>query len=135
MVEILVGESAERGNAMASSRRVLIVEDDALQAENLRILLAQEGYEIVGIANECVAALTMAHQQRPDLAVVDVHLLGDLDGITTARQMFEQYGIPIVFLTAFVDEAVQQGREFASGFLNKPYSRQDLSDVVQHALQ
>lgn len=114
--------------------RILVVEDDALQAESLRQSLVEAGFTVVGIAGDCAAALSMANESCPDLALVDVKLTGDIDGITTGRQLFEEYGMRIVFLTAFLDAAVQQGREFAKGFLNKPYSPDDVVSTIRQAL-
>ena len=115
-------------------QRILIVEDDALQAESLRASLTKAGFVVIGIADDCAAALSFANQAQPDLALVDVRLTGNIDGITTGRQLFEDYGIPIVFLTAFLDDAVQQGRAFAKGFLNKPYSTDDVIATIRRAL-
>ncbi|WP_119458759.1 response regulator [Rhodospirillaceae bacterium SYSU D60014] len=122
----------------AAAPRILIVEDDALQAESLRASLTNAGFVVIGVADDCATALSFANQAEPDLApdlaLVDVRLTGNIDGITTGRQLFEEHGIPIVFLTAFLDDAVQQGRAFAKGFVNKPYSTDDVIATIRRAL-
>lgn len=115
--------------------RILIVEDDALQAESLRASLTNAGFVVIGVADDCATALSFANQEEPDLALVDVRLTGNIDGITTGRQLFEEHSIPIVFLTAFLDDAVQQGRAFAKGFVNKPYSTDDVIATIRRALR
>lgn len=117
-----------------TAAQILIVEDDALQAESLRASLINAGFVVLGIADNCATALSIASRTQPDLAVVDVKLTGNIDGITTGQQLFEEYGISIVFLTAFLDDAVQQGRPFAKGFLNKPYSPDDVVSTIRRAL-
>lgn len=119
---------------MSDAARILIVEDDALQAESLRASLTNAGFVVVGIADSCASALSIAGQTQADLALVDVKLTGSIDGITTGQQLSEEYGIPVVFLTAFLDDAVQQGRPFAKGFLNKPYSPDDVVFTIRRAL-
>lgn len=119
---------------MSDAARILIVEDDALQAESLRASLINAGFVVVGIADSCTSALSIAGQAQADLALVDVKLTGSIDGITTGQQLSEEYGIPVVFLTAFLDDAVQQGRPFAKGFLNKPYSPDDVVFTIRRAL-
>lgn len=118
----------------AAAPRILIVEDDALQAESLRASLTNAGFVVIGVADDCTTALSFANQAEPDLALVDVRLTGNIDGITTGRQLYEEHGIPIVFLTAFLDDAVQQGRAFAKGFVNKPYSTDDVIATIRRAL-
>lgn len=113
---------------------VMIVEDDAPVALALNESLSAAGYRIVGTAPDSVGAIRLAEQRQPDLALVDVTLAGPIDGITTARYLAEKLGIPIVFLTGHVEEAVRDGLEVSRFIVGKPCSEDELLGAVEDAL-
>lgn len=117
--------------------KILIVEDEAIVAEHLAVILQRNGYRISGKATSGRRAIQMAKKNRPDLMLVDVRIEGDLNGIETAiviQGHFEE-AIPVVFLTAF---PAKQFSVLAALepyiYLNKPIQDEDLIAAVAGAL-
>ena len=83
--------------------RILIIEDELLVAWSLRDVLSLIGCEVTGIAATVSEALILAENIKPDLALVDVRLAGQHDGIEGVVLLRRQFGLPIIFLTDEVD--------------------------------
>ncbi|GGA97800.1 sigma 54-interacting transcriptional regulator [Puia dinghuensis] len=107
--------------------KVLIVEDQFLEADSLSIILKNEGYEIRGIAKSVEEANKLIDKGKPDIVLVDVFLKGDLTGIDLAR-LLDKKNIPFIFLTAnsnsiTMEEALATN---PSGFLIKPFREREI---------
>ena len=74
---------------------VLIIEDEALYADQLEMQLEQLGYEHLGTVDNSAAALELLAAQQPQLILMDIHIRGDYDGVELAEIIDEQYQIPI----------------------------------------
>src|ERR1700733_15192435 len=85
--------------------RILIVEDEALVAADLEERLNRIGYEVCGQADTCDGAVADTLHLRPNLVLMDIHLIGNKDGVEAAEQIRKSTGIPVVFLTAHADDA------------------------------
>jgi CheY-like chemotaxis protein len=116
--------------------RILIVEDELLVAMDLKQILEQYGLEVVGIAESAYIALQIALETRPDLALMDINLAGQMNGLETARQLRQAYGVPSVFLTAYCDDTTLASvtEEMPYGYLIKPFSSRELRVALQIAL-
>ena len=116
--------------------RVLIIEDDLLIASQMESALAEAGFDIVGIATTGEEALSLADKQPPDLAVVDIRLAGDRDGVDTALELFRSHGIRCIFASAYSDEEARRRAKPAAplGWLQKPYSLTSLTELVGAAV-
>jgi DNA-binding NarL/FixJ family response regulator len=116
--------------------RILIVEDELIVALDLKQILEQYGLEVVGTAPSAYAALQIAVETHPDLALMDINIAGGMSGIETARQLRESYGVPSVFLTAYCDDTTLAGvaAEMPYGYLIKPFSSRELEVALQIAL-
>src|SRR5260221_2981699 len=116
--------------------RILVVEDQAIVAIDIQSQLESLGYLVVGTASSAAEACLKAATLAPDLVLMDVHLGDAIDGIDAATTIREQQGIPIVFLTAYVDSATirraQQVEPY--GYIVKPFSQRDLHTTLQMAL-
>jgi DNA-binding NarL/FixJ family response regulator len=84
--------------------RVLIVEDDYLQAEALQVVLDDRGYIVCAVAKTAEEALFSAKAKKPDIVLMDVRLNGHLDGIDAAALISRTCDCGIVFVTGFADE-------------------------------
>jgi len=117
--------------------KVLIVEDERVTAEHIRLTLHRLGYEVVGIVSTGKAAIQRAGESKPDLILADIALQGSMDGIEVATQARARWGIPTVFLTAFGDEeTVRRARSSEPfGYLVKPFAEQELHATIEIALQ
>lgn len=117
--------------------RILIAEDERITAQHLRQSLTRFGYEVVGVTSSGLAAIEQAGQKRPDLLLADIGLQGNLDGVTAATQIREQWHIPTVFLTAYTDsETIKRARSAEPyGYLIKPFDEDELHATIEIALQ
>jgi CheY-like chemotaxis protein len=118
-----------------SSHRLLIVEDEFVIARDLSKRLSQMGYEVCATASSGEKALVAADRYRPDLALMDISLKGDLDGIETAGMLEDRLNLPVVFLTAHADDAMLQRAKLTKplGYILKPYTDQHLSVALEVA--
>lgn len=114
--------------------RVMIVEDQAILAMELELVLADSGCDVVGCAMDTVGALTIAERERPDLALIDVNLLDGLTGPQIAQRLVSEYGTAVVFLTAN-PEQIPEGFAGALGAVCKPFDEQTIRGVVAFARQ
>jgi response regulator NasT len=113
---------------------VLIAEDEALIRLDLKEMLEEEGYAVVGEAGDGETAVSMAEQLRPDLVILDVKMPG-LDGLAAAEQIGEARLAPVVMLTAFSQrEFVERARDAgAMAYLVKPFQKKDLLPAIEMA--
>jgi two-component system, response regulator PdtaR len=115
--------------------RILVIEDDLLIATQVEITLTEAGFEVVGVAPTGEEALELAAKDPPDLAVVDIRLAGDRDGVDTALELFRSHGVRCIFASAYSDGEARQRAAPAVplGWLQKPYSMASLTDMVTKA--
>lgn len=106
-------------------------------AADLEDSLVRCGYRVCGLAASGEEALALARHHRPDLALMDIRLQGDMDGIATAELLRQQLGVPVIFLSAHTDEATMQRAKRAApiGFLVKPFDARGLQISVEMALE
>ena len=117
-------------------RKLLIVEDEPIVALDLHEEVEQLGFEVVGIAESAEHAMAIAEIYRPDLALMDINILGCMDGIQTAKLLRCTYRIPSVFLTSYSDEATMQRavQDLTYGYLTKPYQSHQLKAAFMVAM-
>lgn len=116
--------------------KILVVEDEPIVALDLQQEVEQLGLCVVGQAESADEALMAAEENRPDLALMDVRIVGSMDGIQTARLLREAYGIPVIFLTSYSDEPTlkRAARELPYGYLTKPFQRRELKAALEVGL-
>ena len=116
--------------------RILFVEDEALVAMDLARRIESLGYEVVGTADNRDDAINLAEETTPDLVLMDVNITGSVDGIEASKDLLKRWDLPIVFLTAFGDEAtVNRAKEVTPyGYLLKPFDERTLSTTLEVTL-
>ena len=116
--------------------RILIVEDEALLAEELRVRLTRLGYTVVDVVDSGADAQAAAERARPDLVLMDVRLKGGDDGTAAAAAIRKRTGAPVVFLTAHSDpETLARATGTGPfGYVLKPFREQDLVVAIETAL-
>ncbi len=120
---------------LPTARRVLIAEDEALIRLDLKEMLDEAGYLVVGEAADGQQAIELATELKPDLVILDVKMPG-LDGISAAEQIVADATAPVIMLTAFsqrelVERAADAG---AMAYLVKPFDRSDLVPAIEVAI-
>lgn len=115
--------------------KVLIVEDQLLIAEDLRVKLSKHNFEVTDIVDSGEDALKFLKSSVPDLILMDIQLAGDLDGITTAERILENKSIPIIYLSDHVDEETvnRAKRTNPAAYLSKPFNSGDLLRALEIA--
>jgi CheY-like chemotaxis protein len=115
---------------------LLIVEDDAIVAQDLKNRLTEMGYVIVAVSSTGEEAIEKARHHRPDVVLMDIRLGGEMDGITAAGQIGASYRLPVIYLTAFSDdETLARAREtHPAGYVLKPFDPRNLYVAIEMAL-
>ena len=115
---------------------ILIVEDEALIASYIEDVLGESGFRVAGIAASGAEALSLAAENSPDLALVDIRLTGPIDGIELACQLREKFAVPSIFLSGRLDTQTTERARAAHplGFLPKPFLPSQVFNAIQRAL-
>jgi len=115
--------------------RVVIAEDEALIRLDLAEMLADEGYDVVGQAEDGEKAVSLTEELRPDLVILDIKM-PRLDGLAAAEQIAAKRMAPVVILTAFSQrDLVERARDAgAMSYLVKPFSETDLVPAIEMAV-
>jgi PAS domain S-box-containing protein len=115
---------------------ILIVEDEAIVANDIKETLLSLGYGIAGTAKYAESALEKIAETQPDLVLMDIHLAGPMDGIEAAGFIHTRYGIPVIFLTAYADDALLERAKVTEpyGYIIKPYDERGLHSAIEMAL-
>jgi DNA-binding LytR/AlgR family response regulator len=115
---------------------ILIVEDEAIVASDIQYSLQKLGFFVTGVAASGELALSMIKSSQPDLILMDIMLQGKLSGLDTAELIMKTYSIPIIFLTAYVDEVTLSRAKKCQpfGYIIKPFKEIQLQTAIEMAL-
>ena len=115
---------------------ILIVEDEAIVARDIAQQVHDMGYQVVGTSALGEEAIGLTDRWRPDLVLMDIQLAGDIDGISAEQTNRQQFGIPVVFLTAYAADDILERAKLTEpfGYIIKPFSERELSTVLAMAL-
>ncbi|MDX2217364.1 MAG: ATP-binding protein [Oculatellaceae cyanobacterium bins.114] len=116
--------------------KILIVEDEAIVAEDIASCLEKMGYLIVDIVASGKAAIAAAMKHCPDLVLMDIVLQGEMDGIETSQSICSKLNIPVVYLTANADDGtLNKAKETGPfGYIIKPFKDRELRAAIEIAL-
>lgn len=118
------------------SKKVIVVEDEPLIADDLAQTLESLGYEVIKVidnADDCVAAL---RKTKADIALLDINIKGAIDGIMLADIIKKEFGIPFIFITSYTDdETLDKVKKLGpSGFIVKPFEDSEIRGTIEIAL-
>lgn len=117
--------------------RALIVEDEALIAEELKGRLALPGFRVIDMVDSADEGIAIATSELPDLVLMDIRLRGTKDGVQACEEIRRQVDVPVVYVTAHSDEQTvsRAKRTDHDGFILKPFHRHELQSTIEVALQ
>ena len=123
-------------NPADNKKKILIVEDELLVAEDISFRLTSLGYQITDKVISGEDALTSLKTSRPDLILMDIVLKGGIDGIQTHEIINKDFNIPLVYLTSFSDEKTFSRAKLTQpfGYIIKPFEERELQTVIEVAL-
>jgi len=115
--------------------RVIIADDESIIRMDLREMLTNLGYLVVGEVGDGQSAVNLARELRPDIVIMDIKM-PDMDGIEAASILTKERIAPVLLLTAFsqkdlVDRATEAG---VAGYIVKPFRESDLGPAIEVAL-
>ena len=116
--------------------KILVVEDEIVIADDICDTLEDLGYEVLEPAINYTEALELLTSETPDLAILDIQLAGNKDGIDLASKINEEYNIPFIFLTSNADaKTVERAKKVnPPAYLVKPFNKADLYTSIEIAL-
>jgi PAS domain S-box-containing protein len=119
-----------------SNAKILIVEDEKIVAKDIHNRLRRFGYEVTAIVSTGEEAVQKAIETKPDLALLDIRLHGEMDGVAVAERIRERLRIPVVYLTAYADEETLRRAKVTEpfGYLVKPFGERELHSTIEMAL-
>jgi diguanylate cyclase (GGDEF)-like protein/PAS domain S-box-containing protein len=124
-------------NQLIKTIQILIVEDESIVAEDIKGILEEFGYSVIGIADSAEEAISKVAQTKPNLVLMDIRLKGKMDGVEAAERIWRNYQIPIVYLTANADIKTLQRAKATEpfGYIIKPFQERELQTAVEIALK
>jgi PAS domain S-box-containing protein len=116
--------------------QIMVVEDEGIVALDLQSRLQSLGYGVPAVASSGEEAIARAAENRPDLVLMDIKLKGEIDGVEAAEQIRARFQIPVIYLTAYADEATLQRARVTEpfGYILKPFEERELSATIEMAL-
>lgn len=123
----------------SQTRKILIVEDENIIALDIRSMLEDLGYMVTAIASSGEESIRKASKIKPDLVLMDIKLKGSIDGVSAGEEIYRQFQIPIVYLTAYSDQStinrINSGKNGnPSTVINKPFDEGELQTVIDNTL-
>jgi PAS domain S-box-containing protein len=117
-------------------KQILIVEDERIVADDVRMSLERLGYSACGIVSSGEQAVEKTRGMRPDLVLMDIVLEGKMNGIEAAEVIRSSFDIPIVYLTAYTDNKTLERAKMSEpfGYVLKPFEDRDLQTTIEMAL-
>lgn len=115
-------------------KKILIVDDEFLIAEQLKSILSLMGHDVCDTAATGPEAVEIAKREKPDIALIDVRLVGEMDGIDTAEAILSFRKIPIMFMSGYTEgdreaESRMKAMDPVACF-NKPLKASDICSVI-----
>ena len=119
-----------------SKIKVLVVEDESIVSKDIQHSLKRLGYVVTGSSATGEKAIQLATEDRPSIVLMDIMLKGDMNGIEAAEIIRREHQIPVIFLTAYADEATLSKAKVTEpyGYIIKPFKEIDIHTSIEMAL-
>lgn len=119
-----------------ANTNILVVEDESIVAEDIRLSLEGLGYNVVDVVGTGEEAIKNIEEYKSDLVLMDIVLKGAIDGIETATQIRSRFNIPVVYLTAYADKKTLDKAKVSEpyGYILKPFNDLELHSTIETAI-
>ena len=121
-----------------TKKRILIVEDEPMTSMDEERMLENLGYEVTGIALSGEIAVQRAGIDKPDLVLMDIILMGGMDGREATKKIQELYQTPVVYVTAFGDKEASKHLNTSPpegiGYVVKPFTEEELKSEIERLI-
>jgi DNA-binding LytR/AlgR family response regulator len=116
--------------------KVVIIEDEFPVAEDIRLTLEQQGYEVLSVFDRAETALPFIVQNDPDILLADIKLIGKMDGISMVEELQQEIKLPVIYITANSDAATYDRAKKTNphAFLVKPFTTVNLLSAIDLAV-
>ena len=116
--------------------KILVVEDETIVARDIQQSLTRLGYDVPTTASTGEEAIRKTKEIDPDLILMDIVLKGQMDGVETVRQITRRFDVPVIYLTAYADDATLERAKTTSpaGYMLKPFHPNELRPTIELAL-
>jgi len=116
--------------------KVLVVEDERIVAEDIKMRLEKLGYAVIGMAHSGEEAIKKAGEKHPDLVLMDIVLEGEMSGIEAASLIGSRFDVPFVYLTAYADDKTLEQAKITEpyGYILKPFEDRELHTTIEMAI-
>jgi len=116
--------------------QILIVEDERIVGDDIKMIVQRLGYAVSGIAFSGEEAIKKIEKMQPDLVLMDIVLEGEMSGIDAAEIIRSRFNIPVVYLTAYSDKKTLERAKITEpfGYILKPFEDRDLHSTIEMAL-
>lgn len=116
--------------------KILIVEDEFISAMNLKNELLAHGYDVLDVETTGEGAIKSVELNNPDLILMDVVLIGRMNGIEAATEIVDRNKLPIIFMTGMDDRLSRASSEYIQpiGYFVKPVDFKELEIIIRATL-
>ena len=116
--------------------RIFIIEDDAIEAMDIKINLESMGYEVTGVAGSGEEALQKLSENKPDIVLVDIIIKGSMNGVELAQKIKDKFDLPFIYLTSHSEEKTLEQAKITQpfGYVIKPFDAVELKITIEIAL-
>ncbi len=131
-----VSEILSASTTFLMKKKILIVEDEVIIADTLKLMLENLGYSVLEPVGNKKDALLALHEQKPDMAILDINLEGKPHGLDIGKFIHEEFRIPFIYLTSNSDkETISLARKTKPGsYLIKPFTSDDIYAAIEIAM-
>ena len=123
-------------NISRNKHKILVVEDEVIVAQDISETLTELGYEVVKNVLSESQAINACKTYSPDLVLMDIMLKGKSDGTKVGKRIFDEFDIPIIYLTAYSGEKILDNAKLSRpyGYIVKPFDKTSLYTTIEIAL-
>ncbi len=132
-VEQLIAQ-AGREIAERVATDVLIIEDEALIAQDIEFIARDLGHNVIGVARTHREAVELANSHRPGLILADIQLADGSSGLNAVNELLETFDCPVIFITAFPERLLTGERPEPAFLISKPYKVDTVKATISQAL-